>query len=1033
MASIKKYWKSVEELKDSSVVETLSKNEFVEDISTDEFLGDKETLETSSTSRRDFLKYVGFTTAAASLAACEGPVVKSIPYVVKPDDIIPGVADWYATTVADGYDFANVLVKTREGRPIQIMPNKEANGTTNARVQASVLSLYDESLRLQQVTKGGSEITWADADREIGASLAELRDAEKPVVLLTGTMASPSTDQIVQEFTAAYPNIKHVVYDAVSESGAADAFEAMYGERALPNYHLDKAEVIVSFGADFLGDFHGGFEKKYIQGRKPENGKMSYHVQLESNMSLTGANADKRLVVKPSDQVFALLNLYNAITGNKVASKATSKDAEIKKLANTLKEAGSKAVVLTGLNDKNAQLITFAINKALNSKIIDVSNTLNVRQGNDAEVAQLVSDLKSGAVAGVISYNVDPVFSLANGKEFAAALKGKLSVAIAVENNDTVAASNYVLPATHFLESWGDVSISKGNYSLVQPTIQKLFKTRQLQEILLKWSGSSASYYDYLKSFWANEILEGSSWNTALHNGFFSKEISVNSTVNKLSIPTVAANLFKSVKASPLELVLYTTTGIGDGKQANNPWLQEFPDPLTRASWDNYITISQADAKRLDFTNPVKDNGAIDGDYANISVNGVTVSNVPVYIQPGQAPGSIGLALGYGRTLGFKDEMKVGVNAYPLYKDAQTIQYGVSIEKVSGTHKFACTQVQKTIAGRHDILKEVSLKDYINIDPKDHKNGWNIPAMVSYDHQEVEAKSIDLWAEHNREIGHHFNLSIDLTSCTGCGSCVVACHAENNVPVVGKNEVRVGRDMHWLRIDRYYSSGVEEQYKEATGHEPTSPKVRKFATDELGLSRAEMYEAIETEAENPQVTFQPMMCQHCNHAPCETVCPVAATTHSRQGQNHMAYNRCVGTRYCANNCPYRVRRFNWFNYSNNNEFDFHMNNEYGKMVLNPDVVVRSRGVMEKCSMCIQMTQATILKAKKEGRKIEAGEFATACSSACTTGSLQFGDVNNEKEVVTKLAADKRAYHVLDYLQTKPNVVYQVKVRNTNEA
>ena len=1033
MASIKKYWKSVEELKDSSVVETLSKNEFVEDISTDEFLGDKETLETSSTSRRDFLKYVGFTTAAASLAACEGPVVKSIPYVVKPDDIIPGVADWYATTVADGYDFANVLVKTREGRPIQIMPNKEANGTTNARVQASVLSLYDESLRLQQVTKGGSEITWADADREIGASLAELRDAKKPVVLLTGTMASPSTDQIVQEFTAAYPNIKHVVYDAVSESGAADAFEAMYGERALPNYHLDKAEVIVSFGADFLGDFHGGFEKKYIQGRKPENGKMSYHVQLESNMSLTGANADKRLVVKPSDQVFALLNLYNAITGNKVASKATSKDAEIKKLANTLKEAGSKAVVLTGLNDKNAQLITFAINKALNSKIIDVSNTLNVRQGNDAEVAQLVSDLKSGAVAGVISYNVDPVFSLANGKEFAAALQGKLSVAIAVENNDTVAASNYALPATHFLESWGDVSISKGNYSLVQPTIQKLFKTRQLQEILLKWSGSSASYYDYLKSFWANEILEGSSWNTALHNGFFSKEISVNSTVNKLSIPTVAANLFKSVKASPLELVLYTTTGIGDGKQANNPWLQEFPDPLTRASWDNYITISQADAKRLDFTNPVKDNGAIDGDYANISVNGVTVSNVPVYIQPGQAPGSIGLALGYGRTLGFKDEMKVGVNAYPLYKDAQTIQYGVSIEKVSGTHKFACTQVQKTIAGRHDILKEVSLKDYINIDPKDHKNGWNIPAMVSYDHQEVEAKSIDLWEEHNREIGHHFNLSIDLTSCTGCGSCVVACHAENNVPVVGKNEVRVGRDMHWLRIDRYYSSGVEEQYKEATGHEPTSPKVRKFATDELGLSRAEMYEAIETEAENPQVTFQPMMCQHCNHAPCETVCPVAATTHSRQGQNHMAYNRCVGTRYCANNCPYRVRRFNWFNYSNNNEFDFHMNNEYGKMVLNPDVVVRSRGVMEKCSMCIQMTQATILKAKKEGRKIEAGEFATACSSACTTGSLQFGDVNNEKEVVTKLAADKRAYHVLDYLQTKPNVVYQVKVRNTNEA
>ena len=1033
MASIKKYWKSVEELKDSSVVETISKNEFVENIPTDDFLGDKETLESSSTSRRDFLKYVGFTTAAASLAACEGPVVKSIPYVVKPNDIIPGVADWYATTIADGYDFANVLVKTREGRPIQIMPNKEANGTTNGRVQASVLSLYDESLRLKEPTKGGNAISWADADKEIGATLTELKEANKRVVLLTGTMASPSTDKIVGEFTSAYPNVKHVVYDAISESGAADAFETMFGKRALPNYHLDKAEVIVSFGADFLGDFHGGLEKAYVAGRKPENGAMSYHVQLESNMSLTGANADKRLVVKPSDQVFALLNLYNAITGKNVASKATAKDAEIKKLADALKKAGSKAVVLTGLNDKNAQLITLEINKVLGSEIIDVVNTLNIRQGNDTDVAQLVSDLTSGKVAGVISYNVDPVYSLANGKAFAEALKDKLSVAIAVENNDTVAASNYILPATHFLESWGDVSISEGNYGLVQPTIQLLFKTRQIQEILLKWSGNSTSYYDYLKSFWATEVLGGSSWNTALHNGFFAKEVSNNVTTNEVSLTEATSKLYKSVKASPLELVLYAKTGLGDGKQANNPWLQELPDPLTRAAWDNYATISMADAQRLDFTNPIKDNGAIDGDYANITVNGVTLENVPVLIQPGQAPGSIGLALGYGRTLGFKDEMKVGVNAYPLYKNSNAVQYGVAIEKVSGTHKFACTQVQKTIAGRHDILKEVSLKDYVNIEPKDHKDGWNIPAMVSSDHQEVEAKSIDLWAEHNRDVGHHFNLSIDLTSCTGCGACVVACHAENNVPVVGKNEVRAGRDMHWLRIDRYYSSGVEEKYLEATGHEPTSPKVRKFATDELGLSRAEMYEAIETEAENPQVTFQPMMCQHCNHAPCETVCPVAATTHSRQGQNHMAYNRCVGTRYCANNCPYRVRRFNWFNYSDNKEFDFHMNNEYGKMVLNPDVVVRSRGVMEKCSMCIQMTQATILKAKKEGRPIEAGEFSTACSSACTTGSLQFGDVNNEKEVVTKLAADKRSYHVLDYLQTKPNVVYQVKVRNTNEA
>ena len=1020
MASNKKYWKSVEELKDSSIVETLSKNEFVEEIPTDDFLGDKETLEKTSTSRRDFLKYVGFTTAAASLAACEGPVRKSIPYVVKPNDMIAGVADWYATSMADGYDFANVLVKTREGRPIQIMPNKDANGTTTARVQAAILSLYDEKLRLKEPTKSGEIISWADADAQIGSKLNAFKEANKAVVLLTGTMASPSTDKIVEEFIAAYPNTKHVIYDAVSESGTADAMLAMYGKRALPNYHLNKAKTIVSFGADFLGDFHGGFEKSYIAGRKPEIGHMSYHVQFESNMSLTGANADKRVVLKPSDQVFALLNLYSAVTGMSVSSKATPVDGEVTKMAAELKKAGSKGVVLTGLNDKNAQLVAFAINEALQSEVFDITNTIHIRQGNDTDVAQLVSDMKSGNIAGLISYNVDPIYSLSNASDFSEGLKKlELSVALSTENSATVDASNYALPTPHFLESWGDIQFDAITYGLVQPTIQPLFNTRQIQDTLLTWSGNISSYYDYLKSYAADNVLAGSSWNTALHNGFFTKEVSndESSFETEVSIANAASQLASSAKkASGFELNLYTKTGLGDGKQANNPWLQEFPDPITRASWDNYLMISMADARELGFSNPVKDNGAIDGDYAKVSVNGKEVV-VPVMIQPGQAKGSLGLALGYGKTFGLKEEMQVGVNAYPLYKESNNIQYNVAIEKVSGTHQFACTQVQKTIAGRHDILKVASLKEYNTVAPKDHHHGWNKPSYVSYDHQEVEANTIDIWDEHNREMGHHFNLSIDLTSCTGCGACVVACHAENNVPVVGKKEVRVGRDMHWLRIDRYYSSEVE---------------TREDAK-ELGLSRGDMYRVLETEAENPEVTFQPMMCQHCNHAPCETVCPVAATTHGRQGQNQMTYNRCVGTRYCANNCPYRVRRFNWFNYANNNEFDFNMNNEYGKMVLNPDVVVRSRGVMEKCSMCIQMTQATILKAKREGRAVNTDEFETACSSACTTGAMVFGDVNNKEDQVAALAEDKRAYNVLDYLQTKPNVIYQVKIKNTNEA
>ncbi len=1041
MASSKKYWQSVEELKEGSIVETLSKNEFVEEIPTDEFLGDKETLEASSTSRRDFLKYVGFTTAAASLAACEGPVRKSIPYVVKPDDITVGVADWYATTMADGYDFANILVKTREGRPILVMPNKDANGTTNARVQASVLSLYDSQLRLKEPQNRESFLTWDDADKQIGAKLNGLKAANESVVLLTGTLASPSTEKVIADFITAYPNVKHVVYDAVSESGALDAFEAVYGKRTLPTYHFDKAAVIVSVGADFLGDWQGGYDKSYVAGRKAGTGKMSRHIQFESNMTLTGANSDKRVVLKPSSQVFALINLYNAVTGSNLSSNTTPVDGEVKKAAAELKKAGSKGIVVTGLNDTNAQIIALAINNALQSEVMDTVTTNNVRKGNDTDVAQLIADVKSGKVKGLITHNVNPVYSLANGSEFKEGLaKLKLSVALSVQNDETVSAAEFALPVSHYLESWGDVSKTSDVYSLMQPTIQPLFNSRQLQDVLLKWSGSDVSYYDFLKAFWSTNVLGGQSWNQALHDGTFKNTVKETLTARTVSVADAAKGLVKGTKTSTMELNLFTSTALGDGKQANNPWLQELPDPLTRASWDNYVTMSMPDARELGFSNPVQDNGAINGQYANVTVNGVTVSNIPVMIQPGQAKGSIGIALGYGRQQNLKDEMQVGVNAYPLYANSNHIQTGVSIEKVSGTHKFACTQVQKTIAGRHDILKQATLAQ-VNDHSLDPKHTWNKPATASLNHKEVDANSVDLWDEHDRSLGHHFNLSIDLTSCTGCGACVVACHAENNVPVVGKHEVRVGRDMHWLRIDRYYSSETTEQEATMTIEEfsKQNPRIankdleRQYAEKVLKLSGGNLFATIETEAENPTVAFQPMMCQHCNHAPCETVCPVAATSHGRQGQNQMAYNRCVGTRYCANNCPYRVRRFNWFNYSNNNEFDFNMNDDYGKMVLNPDVVVRSRGVMEKCSMCIQMTQATILKAKKEGRRIEANEFATACSSACTTGAMVFGDVNNSEDTVAELKEDKRAFHVLDYIGTKPNVVYQVKVTNTNEA
>lgn len=458
---------------------------------------------------------------------------------------------------------------------------------------------------------------------------------------------------------------------------------------------------------------------------------------------------------------------------------------------------------------------------------------------------------------------------------------------------------------------------------------------------------------------------------------------------------------------------------MGDGQQANNPWLQEMPDPLTRSSWDNYVTMSREDADNMGIINENVANGALNGSYVNISMDGVELKMVPVLIQPGQAKGSVGLALGYGKKEGIQKEMQVGVNAYPLYKDFSSVQY-VNIEKTAGVHEFASVQLQNTLMGRGDIIKETTLEIFNTKD----KNAYNKTPEVSLNHIEtaVTSPEVDLWESFDREVGHHFNLSIDLNACTGCGACVIACHAENNVPVVGKQEIRKSRDMHWLRIDRYYSS--EDTFKDDI--------TKKDDISGLGDSLSQLTE-METPADNPQVVFQPVMCQHCNHAPCETVCPVAATSHGRQGQNQMIYNRCVGTRYCANNCPYKVRRFNWFNYAKNDEFDYHMNNDLGRMVLNPDVTVRSRGVMEKCSMCIQKTQKTILDAKRDGRLIEDGEFHTACSAACDKGAMVFGDVNDKDAKIHDKLEDKRMYHLLESVGTKPNVMYQTKVRNTSEA
>ena len=982
MTKAKKYWKGLAQLNKNPLVDKLEQNEFVDEIPVDEFLGDKE-LSSTSTSRRDFLKFLGFSTAAATLAACETPINKAIPYVIKPEEITPGVANYYATTMYDGHDYASVLVKTREGRPIKVDSNKSA---TNARIQASVLSLYDSS-RLKNPMKGGVDTDWNTADAEIIAKLNEIKNNGGKIAILSSTILSPSTKQLIADFSAAYGNVVHVQMDAVSYSGMLDANDASFGVRALPTYSFDKAAVIVSFGADFLGNWlNADYATQYASARNPKNGKMAKHYQVESTLSLTGSNADDRIQIKLSEQAGLLSNLYSALNGG-------TADSRIAKMANDLANNAGKSIVVCNSNDTEVQTLVNAINNKLGNydNTMSLSNPSYLKQGNDVAVAALVAEMNAGNIAALITYNVNPSYTLQNASAYNAGLeKVGLTIATSLYNDESAAKMMYACPDNHYLESWGDANPSNGVYTLMQPTISPLFKGRQFQDNLMAWMGKS-DYHTYLQNSYSSI-----DWNKSVHDGHFTQ----NQDASSVSSFAATIPSFSLGKADGIEFEMTEKISMGDGSQSNNPWLQELPDPLSRACWDNYLTMSAATARKLGITNWNVSNGALNGNMVNITVNGTTLNNVPVMIQPGQAIGTIAMAVGYGRTAAGKCGSGIGFNAFALGNGEATL------EVVGGEYEFAATQLHHTMMGR-EIVKETTLEDFI----KDPHAGNHQVTYATHD-GDKPADQVTLWDAHDHSTGHFWNMSIDLTSCIGCSACVISCHAENNVPVVGKEEVRKSRDMHWLRIDRYFSSDMTKELSKAEK-----------------ISAIDMYAEMEDPSENPEVVFQPLMCQHCNHAPCETVCPVAATSHGNEGQNHMAYNRCVGTRYCANNCPYKVRRFNWFQYSDNDKFDFNMNDDHGKMVLNPDVVVRSRGVIEKCSMCIQKIQEIKLDAKKAGKRVRDEDAQTACSSACPTNAIVFGDVNDDTHQIQAMKKDTRSYALLEHLNTDPSVFYQTKIRN----
>lgn len=1082
MGTETRYWTGMEELHNTEESIKTRDNEFTADIPVEEFVANSDTNELSS-GRRDFLKFLGFSVGAATLAACETPVTHVIPYVNKPEEIIPGMPNYYASTYYDGYDYGSVIIKTREGRPIFINANKKSNmGAVNARINSSVLGLYDSTRLEGPVTKGGDAISWADADAAINKAIK----AGGEVVMLTESIASPSTQAVIDRIGAT-----HIQYDPRSFEGMRKANAGV-----IPFYDFTEAKVIVSVAADFMNDFplSAQYTAAYGTRRKPEGTWMSRHFQFEAMMSLTGSNADYRTAILPSQEGKVLASIYNQVTGKGSSNEMADMTADA---ASALKSARGASLVLTGSNDPNVQRIAAAINYALGSggKTVRTDKAVNMFNGDASAFNGLLTRMKSGAVKVLMMHGVNPAYDSPMAAEFVAALENVgTSVSFSGHADETAVHASYILPSNHTLESWNDYNVVGGEYALAQPTISPLFDTRQYQDCLLKWSGYTGTYYDFIKDHWTSRLATRQNsqsaidfWNHSLHNGavtlgtqryaaistgttagdgtdddkknsvekvvdLFTKDddqsagdgngTTAGSLASRASTIDLAAALsaVSSAPSGKTELFLYTKMGIGTGSQAANPWLQELPDPITKLCWDNYVTMSPADVAEGGYNMHLGEK--LPASLATVEVNGSTLT-LPVVPVPGQKSGTVGIALGYGRgangeNIGkaafqtkeyggyVEDEngakVPIGANAYVFAQMVNgTCAYtasGATVTKMVDTYPMAATQTQHTVMERQSVVKETTLGTFSTADSEVYNKPHTLAMHENGETVQKPISEVDLWDQHPIEdIGHWWGLNIDLTTCIGCSACVTACHSENNVPVVGKDEVRRSRDMHWMRIDRYFSSDMT-----------------KARAKEEGVGAISMYSQMEIPGDNPSVVHMPMMCQHCNHAPCETVCPVAATTHSSEGLNQMTYNRCIGTRYCANNCPYKVRRFNWFNYKAYPKFaEVNPTQDWvGRLVLNPDVTVRSRGVMEKCSMCVQRIQAGKLEAKIEGAPVVDGAIVTACSDACPTNAISFGDMNDTGSAIAADKKDKRTYMSLEEVGTRPSVSYKVKVRNRDE-
>lgn len=978
----KRYWKSLAEQRGEAALSEQAKDEFPAPLE-------------PGVSRRSFIELAGLSAAALALQSCHAPEQKIIPYVKQPVELTPGVANWYASTCGGCQAACGTLVRVCEGRPVKLEGNAKhplSQGGLCAAAHGELFNLYFAE-RLRQPFSHGKAAGWNELDVQITQQLAALRQSGGKVCLLTPFIISPTSNEVCDRFLRQIPGARRVVYEAASTAAIRVAHERTHLFAGKPHYHLNKARLVVSFAADFLGAWGDPVPqmRSYSQARDLRAGRqeMLRHVQFETQLSLTGSNADRRIRVAFAEGFDALLYLAKLVADKHDNAGAfasftpaglTARVRQaVEQVAADLQQQRGAALVVCGWNDVDAQAVTNFINHTLGNYGHTLELNTAPAPGGDQQMVELVKEMNAGQVAALIVVGVNPVYSYYDNEAFLRGLdKVPLKLALNATLDETASRVDYVGPTPHFLEAWDDASPARGVYSLMQPTIAPLFNTRPWQESLLKWSGEKQSYYEFLRARWQTTLFPQQTkyasfddfWDDALHDGVF-----VTETAPEPAPAFAAAGLSGAVErlgartseaVGQLSLALYEKVTLRDGAHAGNPWLQELPDPLTKITWDNYVNVAPKLAAQRQLA---------EGEIVRLA-KGATLIELPVHIQPGQHEDCVSVALGYGRIQAGPAGSNVGANAYPFVAFANgSFQYessGVTLEKTGNKIEFAKTQTHDSSEGR-ELVEELSFAAYRNAHSQTHSQA----ATPHADKQQ------SMWPGHEYA-EHKWGIVIDLNACTGCSACLLSCQVENNVPVVGKDEVRRRREMHWIRLDRYYEGAPEE----------------------------------------PRVVHQPVMCNQCDNASCESVCPVLATVHSGDGLNMQVYNRCVGTRYCANNCALKVRRFNWFDYAHADML--------ANLALNPDVTVRSRGVMEKCSFCIQRIEEARIRARNENRPIRDGEIQTACQQSCPAQAITFGNLLEAESRVAQLKRDGRNYVLLEELNLQPALSYLAKVRNEEE-